>query len=103
MAGPMPQRCSTGDAWISKRGVGEDVSEVRLEVSVTDDGGDELGVVVDERDAGEFLEVPGTGFKLGAVRAEPGLDVFELHSLALTGTRLTRPSGCLVMAGALTS
>jgi len=103
MAGPMPQRCSTGDAWISRRGVGEDVSEVRLEVPVTGDGGDEPGVVVDERDAGELLEIPGIGFELGAVLAEPGLDVFELRSLALTGTRLTRPSGCLVMAGALTS
>ena len=103
MAGPMPQRCSTDDAWISRHGVGEDVREVRLEVSVTCEGGDELGVVVDERDAGEFLEVPGIDFELGAVLAEPGLDVFELRSLALTGTRLTRPSGCLVMAGALTS
>ena len=79
MAGPMPQRCSTGDAWISRRGVGEDVSEVQLEVSVTDDGGDELGVVVDERDAGELLQIPCIGSELGAVLAEPGLDIIELH------------------------
>jgi hypothetical protein len=79
MAGPMPQRCSTGDAWISRRGVGEDVSEVRLEVSVTGDGGDELGVVVDERDAGELLQIPCIGSELGAVLAEPGLDIIELH------------------------
>jgi hypothetical protein len=115
----MAQRCATGDASISGHGVGEEVGEVRLELSGIGDGGDELRVVVDERDAkvvngaDELLEIAGIGFEPGGVprnlawisssSAPPGLTGRSAAISATCLTRLPRPSGCLVIAGALTA